>query len=159
MFILTLQLSVTEGLHSSLWGEQGPQGSCCGVKMGERGSDLYRTCGAKATFASIFRTKKISCGHKNIIYKNTLRIDIFKQPFSYYLLFCLWRIMIGKFSFPPGAFRMLAVDQIWKTGSCTHLCAVLARLAEWKPPSEVPHRLPALLSGSSGRWKQLECRG
>lgn len=31
-----------------LWGEQGPQGSCCGVKMGERGRDLCRVSGAKA---------------------------------------------------------------------------------------------------------------
>lgn len=57
MFALTLQLSGTVGLHSSLWGEQGPQGSCCGVKRGEKGSDLYRECGAKARL----RTEVVDC--------------------------------------------------------------------------------------------------
>lgn len=38
----------TVGLQSSLWGEQGPQGSCCGVKKGERGRHLCRVSGAKA---------------------------------------------------------------------------------------------------------------
>lgn len=57
MFALTLQLSGTVGLHSSLWGEQGPQGSCCGVKMGEKGSDLCRECGAKARL----RTEVVDC--------------------------------------------------------------------------------------------------
>lgn len=67
----------------------------------------HSSCLGKATQLLLlhpsFKQKKPSCGYKKVIYKNILRIDISKQPFSYCLLFCLWRIMFGKFSFPPGA--------------------------------------------------------
>lgn len=78
------------------------------------------------------------------------------SPFPTICYSAFWRIMFGIFFSSRswvGGCLALAVDGIWKTSSCTGLCAVPDRLAECKPPSELPHSLPALLSGSCGSWK------
>lgn len=101
---------------------------------------LVRNSWPTCSFELIFQKK----GSSFVIYKTVLRIHALKQPFSDYL-FCLWWTMFWKLVLPQELCWVLpytGVDQIWEMSSCTGLCAVLARLAEWKPPLQVPHRLP-----------------